>query len=746
MGIDNVSLRYYGAGDVINDAKNASHKLAWEEAKAAAEAAIANHDYDNVTGKEKGDLENEIAKAEPSTSDGYDTAAAALNTATAAFTAAKANYDIFATYNTTLAYADTDKKPAITSESTAASIITALRAYYESNALAEGIEGATNITNRIANANNPASNEGWTWTGNKNDPRNNEPWTDADGTNTHSYFDGGNWGATSWTTTMGQTISLPAGKYLLTAKARAATNVTFTMSVGEASVELPHVGSTGNVFDRGWGDASLEFTTDQIGNVTISVSASSSTLHEWFSIADFRLVRLELTTEMADADDYTALDDAVAAAKAKTLGFESGEYAPYNNVEAIKAISTAEAIDQNEENAKDEIVALTNTLTTWTVNAAQVNAIYDGDFAIQEEHTTGPTALAGWNNPQGIRQLIKNTETYPGLNSASAKAAVFAWGNTTMTYGNTEGYTMPLAAHTIYELSFKTCGWSDGDMGYVNVDIKNSNNEGLQTVQTATATKRINEEEPWDEFKILFVTGEAGNYTFGMWTSKHTTFTDLKLVKAASQVLEFADNAEMPKYAPGTYPAVKINRTLTAGHWATAVYPFAVSGVDNIATLTGYADSKLSFTSADASEANVPFLMRSTDGVSEINLENVEVAAAAATEAVAGQAKLIGAYAATEISDVAAENKNNYVLSNNTIYRVGENSATINPYRAYIQVADAAQANALTFIVDDEVVTGIEGIATSNEQVGTLYNLNGQRVQSAKKGLYIQNGKKVVLK
>lgn len=53
---------------------------------------------------------------------------------------------------------------------------------------------------------------------------------------------------------MEQEITIPAGKYLLTAKGRAALEVTLTMSVGEESVELPNVGNAGNVFDRGWND------------------------------------------------------------------------------------------------------------------------------------------------------------------------------------------------------------------------------------------------------------------------------------------------------------------------------------------------------------------------------------------------------------------------------------------------------------------------------------------------------------
>ena len=90
---------------------------------------------------------------------------------------------------------------------------------------------------------------------------------------------------------MEQTISIPAGRYLLTAKGRAAENTTLTMQFGDQSVDFPHIGAavgTG-VFDRGWNDASVEFETDGSG-VVIKVTASTQTLHEWFSISNFRLV------------------------------------------------------------------------------------------------------------------------------------------------------------------------------------------------------------------------------------------------------------------------------------------------------------------------------------------------------------------------------------------------------------------------------------------------------------------------
>jgi len=60
-----------------------------------------------------------------------------------------------------------------------------------------------------------------------------------------------------------------------------------------------------------------------------------------------------------------------------------------------------------------------------------------------------------------------------------------------------------------------------------------------------------------------------------------------------------------------------------------------------------------------------------------------------------------------------------------------------------VALADATQVT-----IDEEVTTGIEFVVndkTMNAD-GTIYNLSGQRVQKTGKGLYIQNGKKVVVK
>ena len=743
MGIDNVSLRYYGAGDVINDAQNASHKLAWEEAKTAAEAAIADSDYANVTGSEKTALETEIAKAEPSTAAGYDEAAEALTTATQTFVNAKTNYDIFATYNVDLAYADATKKPTITSESTSATILPALRAYYESHAMAEGVAGAVDMTSRIANANAEDGNNSWTWTGSKNNPANNEPWTDADGNSTHYYFDGGNWNGSNWTTTMKQTVSLPAGKFLLTAKGRAATNTTLTMKVSENSVALPNVGNTGNVFDRGWGDASVEFETDG-SDVEIEVDATATPTHEWFSVSQFRLVRLELYTEMATSTEYEAMAAALAAAKAKTLGFEAGEYAPYENVEAIQAIAAAEAVDTSEENAKADIEAITTALGTWTANTVEVDAIFDGQFATTAANTTsGDINLPGWTMVQGIRMLVKDEATDPGLAYTDGKAAVFSWGGTTLTYGEQTGYTLPLNKGEIYEMTMKVSGWRDGDKpNWISVEL-----DGVTMTYEKEVPGRVNDAEgnPFVTLKF-YLTPTADNSTLKIYCNKHFTVADLSLKLAVAEDITISENAD---YTPAeTYANVTIARTIKANAWNTFVVPFDITN-EELETAFGssVAVAEFSENSSDANAikvefntmdtpaitANTPVLLKGNAGSSFTfngKLIKTDEAKVQGTNV-----DFVGTYAASTTVKAG-----DYFISGDKLWK-SNGETTIKGTRAYI---DAKNSSEVKFFIDGEdhetSISDINGVSEN----GVIYNLAGQRISKMQKGINIVKGKKIL--
>jgi len=349
--------------------------------------------------------------------------------------------------------------------------------------------------------------------------------------------------------------------------------------------------------------------------------------------------------------------------------------------------------------------------------------------------------------------MLKDTETYPGLADASIPSAVFTWSGG-VTYGEQAGYEMPLKANTVYTLKFKAAGWENQTRSGMTVSILNGN-DGMAAYNLGTPDRDIKGNEHntagMTSYEYVFATGAAGNYVFHIQSGNNMVMTDFEIKKAASQELAFADNAAMPKYAPGTYPTVKVSRTLTENNWATAVYPFEVSKEDvgNIAVLDSYdsENNEVGFSTVLSSKANEPFLMKSSATKSEIVLSNVEVAEAKAANAVIEPLSFIGVYTQTEVEQGA--DVKNFVLKDNTIYRIGENAAILNPYRAYFQVAQPVEQARLSFFIDGQQTTGLsEELRVKGQEFATapVYNLNGQRVEKPNKGLYISNGKKVVLK
>jgi hypothetical protein len=126
IAIDDFSFVYGGEWAKYQSDKEAlKHKKAYDEALAAANAALSNTDYANVTGSELVALQTEVGKAEPTTADGYDAAVEALNSATSAYIAAKTNYDVLVAevaYAKTLGITTADDYAA-TSTSTAATAL-----------------------------------------------------------------------------------------------------------------------------------------------------------------------------------------------------------------------------------------------------------------------------------------------------------------------------------------------------------------------------------------------------------------------------------------------------------------------------------------------------------------------------------------------------------------------------------------------------------------------------------------------
>ena len=73
------------------------------------------------------------------------------------------------------------------------------------------------------------------------------------------------------------------------------------------------------------------------------------------------------------------------------------------------------------------------------------------------------------------------------------------------------------------------------------------------------------------------------------------------------------------------------------------------------------------------------------------------------------------------------------------------NQAIVPIGKAYLEGPSSAGGRMLSLVFDDET-TAISTPATQAKQNDTIYNMNGMRVQNPQRGLYIMNGKKVMIK
>lgn len=473
-------------------------------------------------------------------------------------------------------------------------------------------------------------------------------------------------------------------------------------------------------------DSSIEFgieTTNSYGEANNS---------QWICYNNFSLVKFDAkpTTE-----EKTALATAISTAEGKTLGFEKDKYAPYNNVDALTKLAEAKAV--NPETASGSaVVAATTALTgaTWTANATDVDAVFNGSFSSDVD---GDWGLTGWTRTNAWGQQRNDLPNNCGSNTN------YGYYNQpgSLKYGNTGAYIMPLKANTIYNLTFKYASWATDSNNGMTVSVLNGE-EGMAAMAFPENNTQYDTSGAFAVKTLVFATGAAGNYVLTLANSGNTVITDVSITKAASQVLEFADGS-VPAYAPGTYPSVKITRELTKDKWASAIYPFAVSATGlTVATLSSFEDSQLDFSTANPSTANKPFLMKSASDLTEISLSDVAVVAAAASPVVEGDVTFTGVYSSTPIDDSAV----NYVLSDNKLYKVGTAGATMNPYRAYFTVAGASLVKPLSFVVDG-TATGVDSVeAVEAEEDGVLYNTAGQQVTEDYKGIVIKNGKKYLNK
>lgn len=464
-------------------------------------------------------------------------------------------------------------------------------------------------------------------------------------------------------------------------------------------------------------------------------------MHEWFSVGDFRLVRLDAT--LADATDYDKLIAAISTAEAKTLGFEDGEYAPYSNAAVLTKLAEAKAIDKDVNNEQSDVQALTNYLNdaaNWTANSGDVDAIYNGSFSSNVE---GDWGLTGWTrtNPWGQQQT--------GLPGDYTTAYYNQPGS--LQYGNQGVYTMPLAASQLYKLTFayRSHDANNPNKG-VTVSVKNGD-EGLNAV----VFPKNGSTSDWKVVEAYFTTGAAGNYILTLANDGNTWMTGVSLVKAEDSKLTLAETTAYTSTLTNyTYfETLTLGREFSTEKRSTMVLPFALTADETSAAfeevyeLDAVKGQSIKLAEATEITAGKPYLVKAKNATLSVSgkaldpkttVKNTEKSDASST------VTFVGTFSPVVLN--STDNANAYVVSNSTLYQVTSN-VNVNAYRGYFTVDTTGGVGVKNFVLDfgNGETTSIEALESETRDK-VIYNLAGQRVQKAQKGIFIVNGKKVVIK
>ena len=198
----------------------------------------------------------------------------------------------------------------------------------------------------------------------------------------------------------------------------------------------------------------------------------------------------------------------------------------------------------------------------------------------------------------------------------------------------------------------------------------------------------------------------------------------------------------------------KVTRTIKAGAHASVCVIMAIVNIPEGLSAWEAVDYDetvgLKFNKANVIGGNFPYIVRNTadhdidlsfTGAGDINFKSY-----VNTEAYKKQIGSTNIWFCGNWKEKLETNGTQWIVKNNDIHAsvVKAKGTNISPFRAYFTgIPDGAPAK-LNFI--DGEATGINGVNAEAAADGAIYNLAGQKVSAAYKGIVIKNGKKYLMK
>lgn len=297
-----------------------------------------------------------------------------------------------------------------------------------------------------------------------------------------------------------------------------------------------------------------------------------------------------------------------------------------------------------------------------------------------------------------------------------------------------------------------------------NVDAMNIDLTGVTTIEKGITIK------PLRRNAIIVATGSVAD---GVYTadSKYDAIKDMaNLVVLVNgyyhpiKQLEFVDIPGVPFWTGGLRDlndfistgntGWKVTRTIPAHTHATVCVTNAIVNIPANLRAWEAVDydetTGIKFNKASVIGANFPYVVRNatdedTDlsftGTNDLNFKTIMDTEANKHKVGSTNISFCGNWKEALVTD-----GKQWIIKNEGIHAsiVKADGVKISPFRAYfIGIPEGASAK-LNF--DDEETTGITNVNAAESNDDTLYNLAGQKVNAAYKGIVIKNGKKYLVK
>jgi hypothetical protein len=543
------------------------------------------------------------------------------------------------------------------------------------------------------------------------------------------------------------------------------------------------------------------------GNYTVKVAvAETENFQAGEATANFTITKAELTNATVSLEGWTYGDDANIPVVTNNLGdgtvdiFFANTAAPSLDYTAdvpanagnysIKAVIAESANYQGKEvtntfsiaKADFSLVTIADIANeTFTGEAIEpaVTVTFKGKAVDASEYTVGysnntnvgtATVTLTTNNVNfaaGEVNPTKNFQIVPASVTISAE-------DQTVTYnGSAQAYTGATVAKGSLSIKYATSLDADAEktttaptnagVYYVTISQTNPN----YTSQDATATftieaKMLAEDMMWQEGGEFIYSGEEvtlADTMFGL------TDGNEELEFGTDFTIEYENNVNVGTATATITGLGNYQGTLTTTF--EIVRQVAISfSKNNSSWMSYYAEEDLAIpheleayavTGVDGTEVKVQKLdyIPSNQGVlltyKEVMPQEESMFFHACTDVpeVKPQNQLSGVAAATLVSSLTADGSSIYVLYKDEFVKT--TSGTIPANRCYLPIDMNVNVNArltISFADDDNETTSLnEELRVKNEEsVDAWYDMQGRKVAQPAKGLYIVNGKKVVIK